>query len=101
MNRQTYHPGGGRGINSRCVRACEEEGVESGDDGEDPHGPDEQLRPERHDGGDLGREHDGEDRGEAPDGELDAPVAGASLEQVEAAEEEDEGDVGDADEGDG
>jgi len=32
----------------------EEEGVEPGDDGEDPHGPDEQLRPGRHDGGDLG-----------------------------------------------
>lgn len=102
MKKTRSVPCGREDLRSRLLRAHEEEGVEPGDDGEDPHGPDEQLPPERHDGGDLVGEHDGEERGEAPYGELGplagAPVSGA-LEQVEAAEEDDEGDVGDDDEG--
>jgi hypothetical protein len=94
--------GGGMETNegSGLLRAGDEEGVESRNDGEDPHAPDEQLGPGRHHGGDLVREHECEERGEAPDGELEALVP-AALQKVEAAEEEDEGGVRGEDEGDG
>jgi ABC-type nickel/cobalt efflux system permease component RcnA len=49
--------------------ACEEEGVEAHKDGEGPHGPNEKLRPDRHDGS---HEHECQERGEAPHAVLQA-----------------------------
>ncbi|TVU23071.1 hypothetical protein EJB05_32806, partial [Eragrostis curvula] len=89
---------------TRFLLARDEEGIEACACGEHPHGPDEDLAPERHDCGDLVGEHDSEEGGEAPDSGLEPPAPaarGVALEQVEASEEEDEGEVGDDDEGDG
>lgn len=84
----------------------DEEGVESGDDGGRPHHPHDDGAPERHDAGDFGGEHESEEGRQPPNRRLEpTPVAaslrGASLEQVEAAEEEDHREVGDDDEGHG
>jgi hypothetical protein len=83
--------------------AVHEEGVEAGDDGAEPHHPDARGAPERHDGGDLVGEHEREERGEPPHRRLHRrpglPPRGGALQQVEAAEERDEREVGDDDEG--